>query len=267
MKDKSKLGIKSGFGFGRKRMHLIQKVVTLEEARILYERNILALGLVLAHEDFEQMNRVNQKEGLELSKRILTYYNFDALPVSNDVSVYLGINQERLEQDAMTILYLDEFIDKKKKIKYVERIYPHNEEKPTRIGIVKERTLFQRKKDIELFSIDQLLEQAISEYKREDRKHRVLREEEIKEIHARGNLTPYEKAQEWAGFDLCPSGTAIGSVRNRCHEFNNCFECLYDYACEKEEHEPVFSHVKIVNSYLPSEEEQKATVKKIGEKK
>lgn len=267
MKNISEYGVKSSFGFKKKRINLIQTVVTLEEVRNLYKRGILPLGLVIAKEDFDKINSSDTKEGLESLKEILEYYNQEELPVSSDSKIYLSINEQKLESEVEKSLYIDEFIDRKKKTKYVERIYPSSDILATRLGIVKERTLFQNKKKIEIISIDQLLEEAIWEYQREDRKHRVYTEEEIKKIHDRGHLTPYEKAQEWNRFGLCAAGDAMGSAANRCRSFNTCFECLFDYACEKEEHEPITFHLNVVNSYLPKKEEaseDKESVKKIG---
>ena len=67
-----------------------------------------------------------------------------------------------------------------------------------------------------------------------------LSEEQIREIHSRGMITPAEKVKEWESFDLCAPGDAIGSAANRCKKFKyNCHECLGDYASGKDEYEPL----------------------------
>ena len=66
-----------------------------------------------------------------------------------------------------------------------------------------------------------------------------ISKEKTDEIHSRGNLTPQEKYNEWQGFDLCAPGDAIGSAAPRCHTFNNCDECLMEYATHYEEYPPL----------------------------
>ena len=75
-----------------------------------------------------------------------------------------------------------------------------------------------------------------------------LTQEQIDDIHARGKLTPVEKVKEWESLDLCAPGDAIGSAGWRCKKFHhNCHECLIDYANQNEEHDSIFSDLKIVN--------------------
>lgn len=71
-------------------------------------------------------------------------------------------------------------------------------------------------------------------------KLKPLSEEQIREIHSRGMITPEEKVREWESFDLCAPGDAIGSAANRCKKFGyNCHECLIDYASGKDEYHPL----------------------------
>lgn len=71
-------------------------------------------------------------------------------------------------------------------------------------------------------------------------KLKTLSEEQIREIHSHGMITPEEKVREWESFDLCAPGDAIGSAANRCKKFkNNCHECLIDYASGKDEYHPL----------------------------
>ena len=76
---------------------------------------------------------------------------------------------------------------------------------------------------------------------------RELSEEEIKAIHQKGKLTPLEIVENWESFDICAPGDAIGSVAVRCSYFNNCHECLMQYAfSQSEEYEPI--DFKLCNS-------------------
>lgn len=76
---------------------------------------------------------------------------------------------------------------------------------------------------------------------------RELSEEEIKAIHQKGKLTPLEIVEKWESFDICAPGDAIGSVAVRCSYFNNCHECLMQYAfSQSEEYEPI--DFKLCNS-------------------
>ena len=74
-----------------------------------------------------------------------------------------------------------------------------------------------------------------------------LKQEQIKDIHARGKITPQEKVKEWEGMDLCAPGDAIGSAAWRCRKFKNCHDCLVDYANERDEYTSFFDILKITN--------------------
>lgn len=60
-----------------------------------------------------------------------------------------------------------------------------------------------------------------------------LTQEQIDDIHSRGKITPEEKVKEWEGMDLCAPGDAIGSAAWRCKKFQNCHDCLVDYASKR----------------------------------
>lgn len=71
-------------------------------------------------------------------------------------------------------------------------------------------------------------------------KLKPLSEEQIREIHSHGMITPEEQVRKWESFDLCAPGDAIGSAANRCKKFGyNCHECLIDYASGKDEYHPL----------------------------
>ena len=60
-----------------------------------------------------------------------------------------------------------------------------------------------------------------------------LTDEQIKDIHDKGKITPKEMVKEWEGMDLCAPGDAIGSAAWRCEKFHyNCHDCLVDYVNE-----------------------------------
>ena len=73
-----------------------------------------------------------------------------------------------------------------------------------------------------------------------------LSEEEVKEIHSRGKLTPEEMVKEWESWDLCAPGDFAGSAAWRCKKFKNCHECLLDYASETREHTSIMDDLKII---------------------
>ena len=61
--------------------------------------------------------------------------------------------------------------------------------------------------------------------------YRKYTPKDIQEIHERGHLTPWEAVDEWVDFGLCvPANSA------RCHVFNNCYECLVNYAGKDSEY-------------------------------
>ena len=76
-----------------------------------------------------------------------------------------------------------------------------------------------------------------------------LTQEQIKDIHARGKITPQEKVKEWEGMDLCAPGDAIGSAAWRCRKFKNCHDCLVDYANEYDEYTSFKDILKICRPY------------------
>lgn len=74
-----------------------------------------------------------------------------------------------------------------------------------------------------------------------------LTQEEIDDIHSRGRITPAEKVKEWEDMDLCTPGDAIGSAAWRCKKFDNCHDCLVDYAGEHGEYVSFYDILKINN--------------------
>lgn len=77
-------------------------------------------------------------------------------------------------------------------------------------------------------------------------KFKKLTQEQIDEIHSRGRITPAEKVKEWEDFGLCAPGDDIGSAAWRCKKFNNCHDCLVDYAKQRDEYTPFFKYLKEV---------------------
>lgn len=76
-----------------------------------------------------------------------------------------------------------------------------------------------------------------------------LTQEQIDDIHARGKITPAEKVKEWEGMDLCAPGDAIGSAAWRCKKFDNCHDCLVDYASDHDEYTSFFDILKECKPY------------------
>lgn len=76
-----------------------------------------------------------------------------------------------------------------------------------------------------------------------------LTQEQINDIHARGKITPAEQVKEWEGMDLCAPGDAIGSAAWRCRKFENCHDCLVDYANQHDEYTSFFDILKDVKPY------------------
>ena len=62
-----------------------------------------------------------------------------------------------------------------------------------------------------------------------------LTEEQILSIHRRGYNTPKEQVDEWESLGLCAPCNSKGSDNNRCHSFDNCHDCLVDFANQKDE--------------------------------
>ena len=90
-------------------------------------------------------------------------------------------------------------------------------------------------------------EEKLKEIGYEHPKFKELTQEQIDDIHSRGMITPEEKVKEWEDLGVCPPGTAIGSAAPRCKKFDNCHDCLVDYANNREEYKSIFDEIKIVN--------------------
>lgn len=78
-----------------------------------------------------------------------------------------------------------------------------------------------------------------------------LTDEQIKDIHDRGKITPEEMVREWEEMDLCAPGDAIGSATWRCKKFHyNCHDCLVDYANAHDEYTSFRDIMKLVRFKL-----------------
>lgn len=72
-----------------------------------------------------------------------------------------------------------------------------------------------------------------------------LTQKQIDDIHARGKITPAEQVEEWEDMSLCAPGDDAGSASWRCKKFfNNCHDCLVDYANEHDEYLSFFKFIK-----------------------
>lgn len=88
-------------------------------------------------------------------------------------------------------------------------------------------------------------EEYLKEIGYEHPKFKELTQEQIDDIHNRGMITPAEKVKEWESWDLCAPGDAIGSAAWRCRKFDNCHDCLVDYANNKEEYTSIYEIMKV----------------------
>ena len=75
-----------------------------------------------------------------------------------------------------------------------------------------------------------------------------LTKEKIDDIHSRGKITMFEKVAEWESFDLCAPGDAIGSAAMRCHTFDDCHDCLLNFASSNIEHDKM--DFKLILPYM-----------------
>lgn len=75
--------------------------------------------------------------------------------------------------------------------------------------------------------------------------YEIFDQEKIDEIHSKGKITPMEKVAEYESHDLCAPGDAIGSASNRCRFFDDCHECLLEYASHNQEYDRI--DFKLVN--------------------
>ena len=84
-----------------------------------------------------------------------------------------------------------------------------------------------------------------------------LIKKEIVDIHRRGNLTPKEIVKEWEELDLCVLGNKTDKPKTRCGRFEDCHECLTDYAHQFHEHTPILNNPKVKTLKRTHKKEQK----------
>ncbi len=87
-----------------------------------------------------------------------------------------------------------------------------------------------------------------------------LTPEKIEEIHSRNKITYREKVSEWESMDLCAPGDYASSAAYRCHTFNNCHECLLDFASSSLEYDKF--EFKLIHLPYPSETPKKKSLSK-----
>lgn len=265
---------KSKIGYTKIPINLYQKVSTLEEAKILIKNSKFPLAIEFTKEERKILKYLiihNEIENNSIFNRILEYYNQTDIFPNNESISYLTLDTKKLELEFfLNTIHLYKIIFSDDKVKYVYNMYRSNSiNESTKIGVVKKKKLFTRKKDIEIVSLVDLIEELSQKYieQQQNKKNALtktknmhLTQEEINDIHKRGNLTPLEKVKEWESYGLCAPGDAIGSAKDRCRSFISCHDCLTDYAYEQSEYTPMFKNFKIVN--LPFEEQQQINEEK-----
>ena len=249
---------KSIWGPRKKKINLEQRVSTLQEVKMLGTYSY-PLVVTLRDEDL-----IAFEEGA-LDFVISEYYRKLELSNKDSSTSYIALNPEKIEQDFFNgTIYLDSIKMLDGTEKFIQNVCHSINRTLTYIGVVPKRKLFVREGEIEFFSLQDLSKQAIYDYEKENRKHKVFSKKEIEEIHERGNLTPLEKAQEWNSLGLCAPGDYASGAKKRCRQFKNCTDCLIDYAYDLDEHPSVYDNLKVVNAY---KDEVREAVKKIGAKR
>ena len=61
----------------------------------------------------------------------------------------------------------------------------------------------------------------------------------INEIHAKGKITPKEIIEDYENNNICAPSIDNKSINHRCEFFDNCHECLLEYATHQEEYNQV----------------------------
>ncbi len=79
---------------------------------------------------------------------------------------------------------------------------------------------------------------------------KTLTKEEIDDIHNRGKITPEEMVREWEGMGLCAPSDNNRNASWRCKKFNNCRDCLVDYANEDDEYVSFFDTLIITENNI-----------------
>lgn len=73
---------------------------------------------------------------------------------------------------------------------------------------------------------------------------KIMPQEQIDEIHKRGNLTPIEKYNE---INYCP-GDGTPAWIHRCRKYSNCRDCVVSYVNERDEWKPLkFNAINIAD--------------------
>lgn len=247
---------------GRKKeiINLEQRVGILEEEEYLKE-NWYPLVFALSTEDY--MDLPHYSKGFAPNVLLFHYQKVNFPNVDPSIT-YMGIDSAKLEEKFFSgACYLDQVKLENGKTMFVEKVdrNPENEE-DFGLELVPKRKIILTSVNISRISFSDLLKVTIHNYEEKYRGRHVYSMREIREIHKRGNLTPFEKVREWKKIRYCPGvyettgkhtylsvkGTyETVEEHNRCKRFESCEECLRDEAYYKEEHE----RSSIIDGYRP----------------
>lgn len=230
---------KSIYKSGKVKVNIYEGVIKLSELnKINIDELVLPLGIII---DKEYANNTDFKNNVDMFfDKFITYYS-TPITAEDIKTIYTKISVDKLFK-----LFFDDkiFLDKlilkdgsEKQISYITF-----SDIDFVLGFINKRKLFR--KITEDFSLLRMSNFYISEYLKDIRKNKVLTKEETDEIHKRENVTIGEIVREWEANDLCIVGDTSGK---RCHEFEDCHDCLIDYASYSLEHTPISSFLKLTN--------------------
>ena len=96
--------------------------------------------------------------------------------------------------------------------------------------------ILKRGKKGQIVALKKLCEMIIVKAKMHEFYSR-LSQKQIDEIHAKGNLTPYDIVELWKTLGLCMENDVPRSSRIRCEYFRNCDECYKEAASHSLEYD------------------------------
>lgn len=200
---------------------LYLNVVPITKLKSLVENGIIPVGII-----FEDVKDINQ----ETFNVIKKYYHEDNLHDTTYLPKMLSLKVQALEElFGFTSFRLTHLIDDEENVFIIDMVnMSTNKEIPMSIRIIKKKKLFIKTREEK--EVQELINSTLLKMIIKLRMNTDLTQEQIDEIHKEDLITPKEKIKEWETLDLCAPKTIVGANSDRCSNFNNCHECLVNYA-------------------------------------
>lgn len=241
---------KSKWSVKKMKVNLYQKVCGLRQTKYFIQINYFPIIIRLNNDERLQLteNSLGNFDGLSKHIDDIISYYYEPL-YFDETTNYFVIDVNKLEKNFFdNKIYIDRIIHQNDKISYVynmkKSINEKNIKNETKLGVSTQKNIFKNNhENIKLIRIIDLINELKVNYIEPIASKLDLNQEKIEKIHQKNKITAEEKVKEWEDYGLCaPADTS--DTKERCKKFNNCHECLIEYASNQEEYYPIFHKQK-----------------------